>query len=180
MSTDLSKVSGLYIRRLRRLNYADLINRGAQDRRIDLSGRCDFSSGVVGGLLQKMSDVSASPFPADLVPARGAIESFPPRQVCFTSKTSVHGFDDVAGICKNADLTRLAQRLQTDRCRRDLGLLVRCAPEIFADRTPETFVSEQCDACRARRLLPVAETRAVAKNCYLLKCCHASVISVVT
>ena len=51
MSTDLSKVSGLYIRRLRRLNYADLINRGAQDRRIDLSGGGDFSGGGVGGLL---------------------------------------------------------------------------------------------------------------------------------
>ena len=172
MNTDFSKVSGLYLRRLRGLNYTDLVDCITQDCRVDFPRGRNLTRRVVSRFLQQVPDVSAGPFPADFVAAGGSIESFPPRQVRFTSKTSVHGFDDVAGICKNVDLTGLAQRFQADGGGSDFSLLICRAPEILADCTPEAFVSEQGDARRARRLLAVSQTRAVAKDGYLLKWYH--------
>ena len=57
--------------------------------------------------LHEVADVSARPFPVNLMAARGTVESFPPRQVSFTSKMSLHCFNNVARISKNADLARL-------------------------------------------------------------------------
>ena len=94
--------------------------------------------------------MTARPFPTDFMAARGAIQPFPPGQVRFTSKTSVHRFDNVAGICKNVDLAGLTQRFQADGGGGDLGLLIGRAAQVLADGAPETFVSEQCDAGRAR------------------------------
>jgi hypothetical protein len=66
----------------------------------------------------------------------------------------------------------LLQGFESDRGRSNLGLLIGRAAEILANRAPETFVTEQSDSRRAARLLPVAETRSVAEDCYLLESRH--------
>src|SRR5690242_12124675 len=106
------------------------------------------------------------------VGASGAIESFPPREVCFAAKAAVHRFDDVTRVGKNLDLARLGQRFEAYGGGCDLRLLVRRCAKVFADGAPVAFVTEQGDSRRALRLLSVAETRSVAENCYLFDGAH--------
>jgi hypothetical protein len=101
--------------------------------------------------------------------ARGLIESFPPRQIRFATKPSAHRFHDITRIGKNLYVTRFAQSFESNGCRDDLRLLVCRATEILPDRAPESFVTEQSNCRRAARLLPVAQTRSIAKDCYLLE-----------
>src|SRR6185503_14526034 len=113
------------------------------------------------GFLQKITHVPARPFPTHFVRARSAIESFPPRQVCFTTKPPVHCFDNVTRVSKNVYLTRLAQGFETDGRGCNLGLLVGSLAQILAHRAPVTLVSQQRYRRRALRLLAVSETRSV-------------------
>ncbi len=138
-----------------------------------MAGGRDSPGRVVGRFLKQVADVPARPFPMNFVSTGGAIETFPPRQVGFATETSAHCFDDVAGVSEHFYVARLPQRFESDcRCN-DLRLLIRRAAEIFADGAPETFVTEQSDRRRATRFLSVAQTRTVAKDCYLLERRHA-------
>src|SRR5262249_50136712 len=111
-----------------------------------------------------MADVPARPFPMNLVTRRGAIQALPPRQVGLAAKAPAHRFHHVTRVSENFDLTWLAQSFEPDSSRDDLGLLIRRASQIFADRTPESFVAQQCYSRGPARFLSVTETRAVAKN----------------
>ena len=144
-------------------------------RKIDSStwpGGGDTAGGIVGSFLQEMTGVSARPFPMNFVRACGAIESFPPRQICLASKATVHRFDNVTRVSKNTHLARLAQRFESNRGRRDLGLLIRRAAQILADRAPETFVPKQRHSRRALRACPLPRLDPSQKIATCLSFCH--------
>src|ERR1043165_9221197 len=133
----------------------------------------DSAGRVVGRFLKHVADVTACPFPMDLVRACGTIEPFPPRQVGFAAETSAHRFDDVARISKHFYVAGLAQCFESHGCRDDLGLLIGRAAKILADGAPESLVTEQSNRRGATRFLAVAQARAVAKDCHLLEWRHA-------
>src|SRR5689334_6852438 len=111
-----------------------------------------------------MPGVAAGPFPMNFVRGGGAIESLPPGQICLASKAPIHRLNNIPRIGEDADLTRLRQRLEPDRSRGDFRLLIRRLTQIFCDGAPVTFIAKQCNCGRAARVLPVAETRAVAED----------------
>src|ERR1044072_4172350 len=154
---------------IRGFNAANLVFGVTQNRLFGLTCGGNSARSVVGGFLEHVSRVSASPFPADLVSRRGAIQSLPPRQISLAPEAPVHRLNNVSRIGKNADLARMPQRFQPDCGRGNFRLLVCFFAEIFAKCLPVAFVAEQRHRCGAARLLSIAETRAVAVNFDLLQ-----------
>ena len=146
-----------------------LLLRVSQDRLFDAPGGCNAARGVVSGFLKQVTCVPARPFPFDLMCCRRAIKTFPPRQVCLATKTTIHRFDNVPRISKYFHLARLRQRFESNCCGRNLSLLVSRNTEVFADGAPETFVTQQGHSRRATRNLPIPQARAVAENRDLLE-----------
>jgi hypothetical protein len=150
-------------------NAANLVYGISQNRFIGLAGGGNSARGVVGSFLQQVARMSAKPFPLNCVCRRGAIQSLPPRQVGLAPEAPIHRFDNVSRISKNADLARLRQRFEPDRCRGNFSLLVCGFAQVLADGTPESLVTQQRHGCGAARILSIAETRAVAVDRYLLQ-----------
>ena len=155
--------------KIRGFNSSDFEFRVLKYRFVYTPGSGDATCGVVSSFLQNVSGVSARPFPIHFMGGRRALESFPPRLVRLFSKTTIHCLNDVSRICEHTHLARLSQRFEPHGRRGDFSLLVRCRTEVFAERAPVSFVSEQRDRRGATRVSSVAEARAVAENRDLLE-----------
>ena len=115
------------------LNGAHRVHRVAQNCFFYVSGRGDAAGGAVRRFLEHVADVSARPFPMNLVWSCGAIQSFPPGQIRLAAEASAHRFDHVARVGKYFHVAWFAQRFEPDRRGDDLRLLVRRAAKILAE-----------------------------------------------
>ena len=154
---------------IRRLNRSELLFRILQNCRINASGCCDAPGRRIGCFLKHVSSVPARPFPSNFVSGCGVVESFPPRKVRFSSKTSVHRLNYISRICEQTDLTRLRQRFESNGRRSDFRLLIRRDAEILPNGAPDSLISQQRHRRRATRHLAVAQARTVAKDRHMLE-----------
>jgi hypothetical protein len=156
---------------------SDCVFRVTQYRLISAPRRCDASGRGVYSLLKHVTRMSACPFPTNDVRFCGTVQPLPPREICLASKATVHRFDDISRVSKHAHLARLPQRFESNRGRSDLSLLVCRSAQKFTDSAPDAFVTKQRHCRCATCDLPVAKTRAVAVDGYLLELflfvCHS-------
>src|SRR6185503_4843264 len=115
------------------LNGADFIHGVTQNRFLCMAGGGDASSGAICRFLKQMACVSARPFPVNFVRGGRLVQSFPPREIGFAAKASVHRLYNIPRISKNAHLARLEQRFESNGGSGDLSLLVRRNTQILSD-----------------------------------------------
>ena len=97
----------------------------------------------------------------------GVVEAFPPVVVGFSLPRAAHRLDHVSRIGHQRDSTRFLKILQSDRRRRDLGLLIGRRPEIFANRLPQPLKPKHSHRRRTRIPPPIPQARTVADYGYL-------------
>ena len=73
--------------------------------------------------------------------------------------------DDIAGIGEQPHATRLFQGFEAKRRGRNLSLLVSRFAKIGTKRAPQPAKPQQRNRGRARLIAPIAEARAVTKDC---------------
>src|SRR5688572_28220796 len=84
--------------------------------------------------------------------------------VGFLAEIPGHRLDYIARIAEQFHPARLLEIRKAKSRRCDLGLLVRSVPEIFTDRAPEPFKSQDGDSRGPSLATPISQAGSVADD----------------
>jgi hypothetical protein len=126
--------------------------------------------GQIASFLYIMTGMSFHPFPRNRVAVNRLVKTGPPLVICLSSKASRHRLDNVPRVRPKPNNARLAERFESQRSGRDLGLLIRGGTKIFAKGAPFSAIPKYCNRRRSCVYLAVAQAGTVTIDGNLLQC----------
>src|SRR5260221_14249450 len=127
-----------------------------------MTQRCDLARGAIGGFLNQVARMTSLPYPLDLMPVYGAVQTLPPFVICLAPKTATHRLDHITRVGIKAHDTRFGQGFEAERGGRNLSLLVGRVAQISSEGPPQSTKPEQRHCRGARFFAAIAEARSIA------------------